>query len=85
MDDPSKPPTASSVSSCSRPDGGRRAQASQAGAFLATTIAFFLAEIGDKTQIATVALAARFHGIALVTAGATTGVLVLLKVDFGLF
>jgi putative Ca2+/H+ antiporter (TMEM165/GDT1 family) len=30
------------------------------GAFIATTIAFFLAEMGDKTQIATVGLAAHF-------------------------
>jgi putative Ca2+/H+ antiporter (TMEM165/GDT1 family) len=45
------------------------------GAFLATTIAFFLVEIGDKTQIATVALAARFHDVAIVTAGTTLGML----------
>ena len=31
------------------------------GAFMATTIMFFLAEIGDKTQVATVVLAARFE------------------------
>ena len=41
------------------------------GAFLATVIAFFLVEIGDKTQIATVALAARFQNVAMVTAGTT--------------
>ena len=35
--------------------------ARKAGAFLATLVAFFLVEIGDKTQIATVALAARFE------------------------
>jgi putative Ca2+/H+ antiporter (TMEM165/GDT1 family) len=45
------------------------------GAFLATTVAFFLVEIGDKTQIATVALAARFQSIALVTAGTTLGMM----------
>jgi putative Ca2+/H+ antiporter (TMEM165/GDT1 family) len=45
------------------------------GAFLATTVAFFLVEMGDKTQIATVALAARFHSIALVTAGTTLGMM----------
>jgi putative Ca2+/H+ antiporter (TMEM165/GDT1 family) len=45
------------------------------GAFLATTVAFFLVEIGDKTQIATVALAARFHNVAIVTAGTTVGML----------
>jgi putative Ca2+/H+ antiporter (TMEM165/GDT1 family) len=45
------------------------------GAFLATTVAFFLVEIGDKTQIATVALAARFQSIAIVTAGTTLGLM----------
>jgi putative Ca2+/H+ antiporter (TMEM165/GDT1 family) len=48
---------------------------SHAGAFLATAVAFFLVEIGDKTQIATSLLAARFHSIALVTAGTTLGML----------
>ena len=46
------------------------------GAFLATTIAFFLVEIGDKTQIATVALAARFQNVFTVTAGTTVGMLI---------
>jgi putative Ca2+/H+ antiporter (TMEM165/GDT1 family) len=46
-----------------------------AGAFVATAVAFFLVEIGDKTQIATVALAARFHSVAIVTAGTTLGML----------
>ncbi|TAD91531.1 MAG: TMEM165/GDT1 family protein [Alphaproteobacteria bacterium] len=45
------------------------------GAFLATTIAFFLVEIGDKTQIATVALAARFDSVLMVTIGTTVGML----------
>lgn len=45
------------------------------GAFLATAVAFFLVEMGDKTQIATVALAARFHNIPLVTAGTTLGMM----------
>jgi len=40
-----------------------------------TIVAFFFAEMGDKTQIATVALAARFRSIALVTAGTTIGML----------
>ena len=47
----------------------------QAGAFLATLVAFFLLEIGDKTQIATVALAARFNSLLAVTAGTTVGML----------
>jgi Ca2+/H+ antiporter, TMEM165/GDT1 family len=46
-----------------------------AGAFVATLVAFFLVEIGDKTQIATVALAARFDSILLVTAGTTLGMM----------
>src|SRR5262245_47105266 len=36
------------------------------GAFLVATVSFFLAEIGDKTQIATMALAARFNTVTLV-------------------
>jgi len=42
-------------------------------AFLATLVAFFIAEIGDKTQIATVALAAAYANLALVVAGTTAG------------
>jgi putative Ca2+/H+ antiporter (TMEM165/GDT1 family) len=57
-----------------KPDEGPKAS-SHVGAFLATTVAFFLVEMGDKTQIATVALAARFHDIVLVTAGTTLGMM----------
>lgn len=46
------------------------------GPFLTTTILFFLAEMGDKTQLATVALAARFQSVLLVTTGTTLGMLV---------
>jgi len=49
--------------------------ARQAGAFLATLVAFFIVEIGDKTQIATVALAARFQSLIAVTAGTTFGMM----------
>jgi putative Ca2+/H+ antiporter (TMEM165/GDT1 family) len=49
----------------------------KAGAFTATLVAFFLLEIGDKTQIATVALAARFHDLVLVTAGTTLGMMLV--------
>ena len=49
----------------------------RAGAFMATLVAFFLVEIGDKTQIATVALAARFHDLVLVTAGTTLGMMLV--------
>lgn len=45
------------------------------GAFLTTAISFFLVEIGDKTQIATVALGARFHDVLLVTIGTTLGMM----------
>ena len=44
-------------------------------AFVATLIAFFIAEIGDKTQVATVALAAGYSSLAAVVAGTTAGML----------
>jgi putative Ca2+/H+ antiporter (TMEM165/GDT1 family) len=44
-----------------------------AGAFFATVIAFFFAEIGDKTQIATLALAAAYSNLAAVVSGTTVG------------
>ena len=47
----------------------------QLGVFGATFVLFFLAEIGDKTQIATVALAARFDSIVAVLAGTTLGMM----------
>lgn len=45
------------------------------GAFLTTAVAFFFAEMGDKTQLATVALGAKFAAPLLVTAGTTLGML----------
>lgn len=45
------------------------------GVFLTTLIAFFMAEMGDKTQIATVALAARYSNIYAVVAGTTFGMM----------
>ena len=45
------------------------------GAFLTTLIAFFVVEIGDKTQIATIALGAQFQNVLLVTAGTTLGMM----------
>ena len=45
------------------------------GPFLATLVAFFIVEIGDKTQIATVALAIRFNDLLLVTCGTTLGMM----------
>ena len=46
------------------------------GVFLTTLVSFFFVEIGDKTQIATSLLAARYHQIALVAAGTTLGMLI---------
>ncbi|MBB6124152.1 TMEM165/GDT1 family protein [Sphingobium subterraneum] len=46
------------------------------GIFLTTLIAFFLVEMGDKTQIATVALGARFANVYAVTAGTTFGMMI---------
>ena len=43
--------------------------------FGTTLIAFFLVEMGDKTQIATVALAARYDALVAVVAGTTIGML----------
>jgi len=44
--------------------------------FWITTVTFFFAEMGDKTQLATVALGARFQDVTLVTVGTTIGMLV---------
>lgn len=45
------------------------------GVFLTTLIAFFVAEMGDKTQVATVALAARYHSLVAVVCGTTFGMM----------
>jgi putative Ca2+/H+ antiporter (TMEM165/GDT1 family) len=45
------------------------------GVFITTFIAFFLVEMGDKTQVATVALAAQFHSLLPVVLGTTLGML----------
>jgi len=45
------------------------------GPFLTTAALFFLAEMGDKTQLATVALAARYQSVWRVTTGTTLGML----------
>ena len=47
----------------------------RAGAFLSTLCAFFLVEIGDKTQIATIGLAARFEAFYPVVIGTTLGMI----------
>lgn len=55
-------------------DGSR--EYSGRSAFLTTLVAFFFVEMGDKTQLATVALAARFDSLAAVVAGTTLGMMV---------
>ncbi len=57
-------------------DTGEATAPQRFGVFGSTVIAFFLAEMGDKTQIATVALAARFHDLWAVVAGTTLGMMI---------
>jgi putative Ca2+/H+ antiporter (TMEM165/GDT1 family) len=52
------------------------ASISRYGIFAVTLLAFFMAEIGDKTQLATVALAARFDSLFAVVCGTTAGMLI---------
>jgi Ca2+/H+ antiporter, TMEM165/GDT1 family len=49
----------------------------QSGAFVATVVGFFMCEIGDKTQIATAVLAARFDELLPVVAGTTAGIMIV--------
>ncbi|CUI06740.1 TMEM165/GDT1 family protein [Massilia sp. P8910] len=56
-------------------DGDEQPGMGRYGVFLTTLIAFFLAEMGDKTQIATVALAARYDSMLAVVAGTTFGMM----------
>lgn len=62
------------------PDQLEEAQAGTGGngadVFSATLLAFFLAEMGDKTQIATAALAAQYQLFSLVVAGTTLGMMI---------
>ena len=57
-------------------DAGEADVAKRLGVFGATFVTFFLAEMGDKTQIATVALAAHYAAPLLVIAGTTLGMLI---------
>ena len=59
-----------------KPDDGPKLMG-RCGPFLATLVAFFIVEIGDKTQVATVALAARFNDLLLVTCGTTLGMMLV--------
>jgi putative Ca2+/H+ antiporter (TMEM165/GDT1 family) len=56
-------------------DDQEQAAAPRFGVFGTTLVAFFLLEMGDKTQIATVALAARYDSLIGVVAGTTLGMM----------
>jgi putative Ca2+/H+ antiporter (TMEM165/GDT1 family) len=58
-----------------RADADDAARGAGRGVLLATIISFFLAEIGDKTQIATAVIAAQYQPLWQVVAGTTTGML----------
>lgn len=55
--------------------GGKKVKNAAWPVFLMTTGLFFLAEMGDKTQIATIALGARYADVVAVTAGTTLGMM----------
>jgi putative Ca2+/H+ antiporter (TMEM165/GDT1 family) len=57
-----------------KPDDGKAP--ARLGPFAATVVAFFLVEMGDKTQVATVALAARYAETLAVVAGTTAGMMI---------
>jgi putative Ca2+/H+ antiporter (TMEM165/GDT1 family) len=60
-----------------KPDTARDAPApiGHAGVFVITLVSFFVAEIGDKTQLATMMLAAKYPSLPAVVAGTTVGML----------
>ena len=52
------------------------AKLARMGVFGATLVAFFLAEMGDKTQVATVALSAHYQSLVAVVMGTTLGMMI---------
>jgi len=46
------------------------------GPFLTTLVSFFIVEMGDKTQVATIALGAQYHAVLIVAAGTTLGMMI---------
>jgi Ca2+/H+ antiporter, TMEM165/GDT1 family len=59
-----------------RPQERSKKLVGQRGAFIGTLVGFFVAELGDKTQIVTAALSARYDSAAMVTIGATAGMMI---------
>lgn len=57
-------------------DDDEGAKSARFGVFLTTFLAFFVVEIGDKTQIATVALAAKYSSLVAVVGGTTLGMMI---------
>ncbi|WP_321396204.1 TMEM165/GDT1 family protein [Emcibacter sp.] len=57
-------------------DGDGDGKFDKYGAFVASLVLFFLAEIGDKTQVATVVLGAQYDSVLIVTLGTTLGMLI---------
>lgn len=57
-------------------DGEDGSVRSAGGAFLTTLVSFFLVEMGDKTQVATIALAAHYNTVLTVAAGTTLGMMI---------
>jgi putative Ca2+/H+ antiporter (TMEM165/GDT1 family) len=57
-------------------DAAKDRPSARAGVFWLTTVAFFLAEMGDKTQVATVMLAAKYDALVTVSAGTTLGMMI---------
>lgn len=56
--------------------GEEEARVARFGVFGTTLVAFFLVEMGDKTQVATVALAAQYHAFFSVVSGTTVGMMI---------
>jgi len=56
-------------------DDEQDAKPARFGAFLTTLVSFFLVEMGDKTQVATIALGAQYHDAVAVTLGTTMGMM----------
>ena len=57
-------------------DESEEPKAPRFGAFLTTTVAFFIVEIGDKTQVATILLATKYEPLWQVIVGTTLGMLI---------